>query len=404
MTASALPDASGLSTAARFMQDAGDVFHGYSVGIDGAATVAGWDASAADAFRRGAGRLADHIQVGQDACYEAAQALKNLAAVVEGAAQEHATLVAERAQLSKGGVAHEVEHLLEVSRIDASIASIEHRVASEAQWASQYIDQLTRKATLAREEAHRNGFWPKLGETLVSSTKEAYHFGTGLVEGAATAVAGVALLACKLSPARLELDPVGYARDVAGLVRAEAQFGEDLSKHPGSTLYKAFAIDELKHDPGRWVGGQLPFVALGVLSGGAGLAAEGGVAESAAVGASALDGSGEATAVRGMTFDTRSAARYEHGLDGPPAREANHFFKGARGPESDKPPSIRYKVTELSDGTWRFEFTDPSDTPGRTKVYTKFVNSQGRTVEYYRDTVAADGTIEERRYIVRRGQ
>lgn len=398
MTASALPDAIGLRTAARFMQDAGDVFHGYSTGIDDAAMVKGWTASAADAFRRGAGRLADDVQVGQDACYEAAQALKNLAAVVESVQQEHATLVARRRELTKGGVTHEVKHLLEVSHVDASISSIEHRVASEAQWASQYIDQLTKKAKLSREEARRNGFWPQLGEAFVGSAKKAYHFGTGMVEGAATAVAGVALLAWKVNPMRLEFDPLGYARDVAGLAKGEAQLGEDLWKHPGSTLYKIFDIGDLKHDPGRWVGGQLPFVALGIVSGGAGLAGRGGAA-----GASALDGFGEVTEVRVLRFDTRQAARYEHGLDGPLRTAANQFFRQARAPGSKEPQSIELKITEFSDGTWRFNHTDPSRKPGQSKVYTRYVDSEGRSLIHYSDIVEPDGT-RIRKYMVSRAE
>jgi hypothetical protein len=397
VTASALPDASGLRMAARFMQDAGDVFHGYSAGINGAAAVPGWEDSAADAFRRGAGRLADDIQVGQDACYEAAQALKNLAAVVESVEHEHATLVAKRQELTKGGVTHEVRHLLEVSRVDASISSIEHRVASEAQWASQYIDQLTKKATLAREEAHRNGFWPQLGEAFVSSAKEAYHFGTGMVEGAATAVAGVVLLAWKVNPMRLEFDPLGYARDVTGLATGMARFGEDLWDHPGSTLYKSFDIEDLKHDPGRWVGGQLPFAALAIVSGGAGLAGR------AAAGASALDGFGEVTAVRVLRFDTRQAARYEHGLDGPLARAANQHFYKTRIPSSPRPPATGWKITEFSDGTWRFDHTEPSDTPGYNKLYTRYVDSEGRSLIHYSDIVEPDGSWT-RKYMVSGGK
>ena len=63
---------------------------------------------------------------------------------------------------------------------------------------------------------------------------------------------------------------------------------------------------------------------------------------------------------------------------------ANKFFK-AKGKSRD------FKIIEYVDGTYRFEYWDPANTPGWRKYYIQEIDSNGALTLEYADTVAPGG-------------
>lgn len=138
---------------------------------------------------------------------------------------------------------------------------------------AEELDRLASGAALANKYAHDHSFWVKLGHSIVKSAKDGLHFDEELVKGFGSATVGLVKLAWEVSSIHEMVDPVGYAKDMDNLAKGFASLGSGLIHNPGSTLYKMFDINDLEHNPGRWIGQQLPGIAIGILTGGAGFAA-----------------------------------------------------------------------------------------------------------------------------------
>jgi hypothetical protein len=89
---------------------------------------------------------------------------------------------------------------------------------------------------------------------------------------------------------------------------------------------------------------------------------------------------------RTVEFPDKSAAR--GALPGPLGAAANRFFRDATG------KSAQFKVTDLEDGRFRFEFFSAARNPGYGKRYVQVVGPTGEIISEYKETLGPEGLIE----------
>ncbi len=94
----------------------------------------------------------------------------------------------------------------------------------------------------------------------------------------------------------------------------------------------------------------------------------------------------------GIKFASRDEAR--KALGGDLGKAANRFFKGA-----SKTKSKDFTITDLPDGGKRFEFFTPAKNEGFGKRFIQDVDSNGKIVREFKDTISPDGNVIERKFI-----
>lgn len=72
-------------------------------------------------------------------------------------------------------------------------------------------------------------------------------------------------------------------------------------------------------------------------------------------------------------------------------KSAKSFFKGSSNNYSE------YSVTKNKDGTYTIKMVNPGRVPGSKAVYYKIVNSGGKTIKVYKDTIDPDGNLVHRK-------
>jgi RHS repeat-associated protein len=77
-----------------------------------------------------------------------------------------------------------------------------------------------------------------------------------------------------------------------------------------------------------------------------------------------------------------------HALSGELGASANQFFRGATSKSRD------FRISETEGGGKRFEFFSPARTEGHGKRYVQDVDSKGKVVQEFKDTVGPSGLLD----------
>src|SRR4051812_24225829 len=96
----------------------------------------------------------------------------------------------------------------------------------------------------------------------------------------------------------------------------------------------------------------------------------------------------EGSVAKVVPFADKTTAR--QGLEGDLQPVANRFFRGATGKSRD------FQVIVLRDGTVRMQFFSPANNPGYGKMYVQTIDSSGRVLQEFKDTMGPDGLIQRK--------
>lgn len=95
---------------------------------------------------------------------------------------------------------------------------------------------------------------------------------------------------------------------------------------------------------------------------------------------------GRDSTLRVTTYHDRVSAR--QALAGELREAANRFFRGATG------KCVDFQVVDLEDDTYRFEFFAPARTAGYGKRYVQEIDTSGRVLREYKETLGPTGVLE----------
>ncbi len=304
-----LPDEGGLRTAAYGLRNAGDALAAQASVTRSVGDAIGpgvWHDDASGQAKALLAELADELGTGSSAMYRSADALDTLASYVgtqHGRYEETGRLLEQMALDPVGDIAH--HELAEAESLIEERHSIEWNVGAAMGHAGEIISHAAAQATRYHGSGGKS-VWSRIEHYTADFVSGAwdgtYAMGKGLF--------AFGVLAAKLSPERMMVDPAGYLHDAEHAAMTAWTTGDEIAHDKKQFVENLLDLKELKSDPVHWAGELAPTIALTLLSGGLGAASKG------ADGIEAADATATAAAKASEVTSSLPTQTIEHVTDG----------------------------------------------------------------------------------------